>query len=104
MPKTRKVTKLVAFFECHLNLVRIFLFTGMLFIYNFLCRCEISLLEEGIETSPKEEAVDKVEPDFDALKKQDGLSILQIPDKLEDISNDLLSRLDYFFHGIIGVL
>jgi hypothetical protein len=65
----------------------------MLFIYNFLCRCEIS---EDIQTSPLEEAVDKVEPDFDALKKPDGLSILQIPDKLEDISNALLFRFDFF--------
>jgi len=97
MPKTRQVTKLVAFFERHLNLVRTFLYTGMLFIYNFLCRCEISMLEEGIQTSPKEEAVDKVEPEFDAVKKPDGLSILQIPDKLEDISNALLSRFDNFF-------
>ncbi len=53
--------------------------------------------EEDIQTSPIEEAVDKVEPDFGAVKKPDGLSILQVPDKLEDISNDLLSRFDYFF-------
>jgi hypothetical protein len=60
--------------------------------------------EEDIQTSPKEEAVGKIEPYFDALRKQDGLSILQIPDKLEDISNSLLSRFDNFFHGITGVL
>jgi hypothetical protein len=66
----------------------------MLFIYNFLCRCEISILEEGVQTSPKEEAVDRVEPEFDALKKPDGLNI-QVPDKLEDISNAFLSRFDY---------
>jgi hypothetical protein len=50
--------------------------------------------EEDIKTSPKEEAVDKIEPYFDALRKQDGLSILQIPDKLEDFSNALPSRFD----------
>ena len=94
MSKTKQDTKLVAFFKSHLNFVRTFLYTGMLFIYNFLCRCEISMSEEDIQTSPKEEAVDRVKPEFDALKKQDGLSILQIPDKLEDFSNALPSRFD----------
>ncbi len=67
----------------------------MLFIYNFLCRCDISMPEEEIQASHIEEAVDtdKVEPEFDGLKKQDGLSI-QVPDRLEDISNALLSRFD----------
>jgi hypothetical protein len=92
--KTEQVTKLVAFFESHLNLVRTFLYTGMLFIYNFLCRCDISMPDEDIQASHIEEAVDTDRVEFDDLKKQDGLSI-QVPDRLEDISNAFFSRFDY---------
>jgi hypothetical protein len=70
----------------------------MLFIYNFLSRCDISMPDEDIQASHIEEAVDtdRVEPEFDGLIKQDEPSILQVPDKLEDISNDLLFRFDFF--------
>jgi hypothetical protein len=52
---------------------------------------------EDIQASHIEEAVDtdRVEPEFDDLKKPDGLSI-KVPDKLEDISNAFLSRFDFF--------
>ena len=52
--------------------------------------------DEDIQASHIEEAVDSDRVEFDDLKKQDGLSILQIPDKLEDISNAFLSRFEYF--------
>ena len=54
--------------------------------------------DEEIQASHIQEAVDfdRFEPEFDAVKKPDGLSILQIPDKLEDISNAFLSRFEYF--------
>jgi len=40
--------------------------------------------------------VDKVEPEFGGLAKQEATNILQILDKLEDVSDALLSRFDSF--------
>ncbi len=40
--------------------------------------------------------VDKVEPEFGGLEKPEGMIILQVLDKLEDVSDALLSRLDSF--------
>jgi hypothetical protein len=40
--------------------------------------------------------VDKVEPEFGGLEKPEGMSILQVRDKLEDVSDTLLSRFDSF--------
>jgi hypothetical protein len=69
----------------------------VLFIHNFLCRCEVSKPDEDTQADPLDETVDKVEPESDGLEIQDELSILQVLDKLEDISDALLSRFDYFF-------
>jgi hypothetical protein len=68
----------------------------MLLIYNFLCRCDVSMPDEDTQADPLDETVDKVEPEFDGLEIQDELSILQVLDKLEDISDALLSRFDSF--------
>jgi hypothetical protein len=40
--------------------------------------------------------VDKVEPEFGGLAKQEALNILQVLDKQEDVSEALLSRFDIF--------
>jgi len=41
--------------------------------------------------------VDKVEPEFDGLAKQEATNILRVLDKPEDVSDALLSRFDSFF-------
>jgi len=41
--------------------------------------------------------VDKVEPEFDGLAKQEAMNIFQVFDKPEDVSDALLSRFDSFF-------
>ena len=48
------------------------------------------MLKDETQTSP----FDKVEPECDGLEQQDGLSILQILDKLEEVCDTLLSRFD----------
>jgi hypothetical protein len=40
--------------------------------------------------------VDKVEPEFGGFAKQEATNILQVLDKMEDISEALLSRFDIF--------
>jgi hypothetical protein len=40
--------------------------------------------------------VDKVEPEFGGLAKQEATNILQVLDKPEDVSDALLSRFDSF--------
>jgi hypothetical protein len=40
--------------------------------------------------------VDKVEPEFGGLAKQEATTILQVLDKPEDVSDALLSRFDIF--------
>ena len=40
--------------------------------------------------------MDKVEPEFDGLAKQEATNIFQVLDKPEDISDALLSRFDIF--------
>ncbi len=40
--------------------------------------------------------MDKVEPEFGGLAKQEATNILQVLDKMEDISEALLSRFDIF--------
>jgi hypothetical protein len=40
--------------------------------------------------------VDKVEPEFDGLAKQEATNIFQVLDKPEDISDALLSRFGIF--------
>jgi hypothetical protein len=40
--------------------------------------------------------VDKVEPEFGGLTKQEATNILQVLDKPEDVSDALLSRFDSF--------
>jgi hypothetical protein len=40
--------------------------------------------------------VDKVEPEFGGLAKQEAMNILQVLDKPEDVSDALLSRFDIF--------
>ncbi len=41
--------------------------------------------------------MDKVEPEFDGLAKQEAMNILRVLDKPEDVSDALLSRFDSFF-------
>jgi hypothetical protein len=66
----------------------------MLFIYNFLCRSEVSIPDEDTQADPLDETVNKVEPEFGGLEKPESMSILQVLDKLEDVSDALLSRFD----------
>ncbi len=40
--------------------------------------------------------MDKVEPEFGGLAKQEATTILQVLDKPEDVSDALLSRFDIF--------
>ena len=40
--------------------------------------------------------MDKVEPEFGGLAKQEATNILQVLDKPEDVSDTLLSRFDSF--------
>ena len=40
--------------------------------------------------------MDKVEPEFGGLAKQEATNILQVLDKPEDVSDALLSRFDSF--------
>jgi hypothetical protein len=53
--------------------------------------------DEDTQADPLDETVDKVEPEFGGLEKPEGISILQVLDKLEDISDALLSRFEFFF-------
>ena len=41
--------------------------------------------------------MDKVEPEFGGLAKQEATNILQVLEKPEDVSDALLSRFDSFF-------
>ena len=52
--------------------------------------------DEDTQADPLDETVDKVEPEFGGLEKPEGMSILQVLDKLEDVSDALLSRFDSF--------
>ncbi len=52
--------------------------------------------DEGAQADPLDETVDKVEPEFGDLEKPEAMSILQVLDKLEDVSDALLSRFDSF--------
>ncbi len=55
--------------------------------------------DEDTQADPLDETVDKVEPEFGVLEKPEGMSILQVLDKLEDVCDPLLSRFDFFvFH------
>jgi hypothetical protein len=49
------------------------------------------------DTDPLDETVDKVEPEFSGHEKPEAMSILQVLDKLEDVSDALLSRFEFFF-------
>ncbi len=52
--------------------------------------------DEDTQADPLDETVDKVELEFGDLEKPEGMSILQVLDKLEDVSDTLLSRFDSF--------
>jgi len=52
--------------------------------------------EEDTQADPLDVTVDKVDPEFGGLEKPEGMSILQVLDKLEDVSDALLSRFDSF--------
>jgi hypothetical protein len=52
--------------------------------------------DEDTQADLLDETVDKVEPEFGGLEKPEGMSILQVRDKLEDVSDTLLSRFDSF--------
>jgi hypothetical protein len=52
--------------------------------------------DEATQADPLDETVDKVEPAFCDLEKPEAMSILQVLDKLEDVSDALLSRFDSF--------
>ncbi len=53
--------------------------------------------DEDIQDYPLDETVDKVDPEFGGLKKQEAMSIFQVLDKPEDVSDALLSRFDSFY-------
>jgi hypothetical protein len=53
--------------------------------------------DEDTQADPLDATVDKVEPEFGGLKKPEAMSILQVLDKLEDVSDALLSRFEFFF-------
>ncbi len=50
--------------------------------------------DEDTHADPLDETVDKVDPEFGGLKKPEAMSILQVLDKLEDVSDALLSSLN----------
>jgi hypothetical protein len=52
--------------------------------------------DEDTQADPLDETVDKVDPEFGDLEKPEGMSILQVLDKLEDVSDALLSRFESF--------
>ena len=54
--------------------------------------------DEDTQADPldEDETVDKVDPEFGGLKKPEAMSILQVLDKLEDVSDALLSRFESF--------
>jgi hypothetical protein len=52
--------------------------------------------DEDTQADPLDETMDKVDPEFGDLEKPEGMSILQVLDKLEDVSDALLSRFDSF--------
>ena len=52
--------------------------------------------EEDTQAFPLDETVDKVEPEFGGLAKQEATNILQVLDKPEDVSDALLSRFESF--------
>ena len=51
---------------------------------------------EDTQADPLDETMDKVDPEFGDLEIPEGMSILQVLDKLEDVSDALLSRFDSF--------
>ena len=53
--------------------------------------------DEDTQADPLDETVDKVDPEFGDLEKPEGMSILQVLDKLEDVSDALLCRFDTFY-------
>ena len=61
-----------------------------------ICRCEVPMPDEDTHAYPLDETVDKVEPEFGGLAKQEATNILQVLDKPEDVSDTLLSRFDSF--------
>jgi hypothetical protein len=52
--------------------------------------------DEDTQAYLLDKTVDKVEPEFGGLEKQEATNILQVLDKLEDVSDALLSRFDFF--------
>ena len=52
--------------------------------------------DEDTQADPLDETMDKVDPEFGDLEKPEGMSSLQVLDKLEDVSDALLSRFDSF--------
>jgi hypothetical protein len=52
--------------------------------------------DEDTQADPLDETVDKVDPEFGGLEKPEAMSILQVLDQLEDVSDALLSRFDSF--------
>ena len=53
--------------------------------------------DEDTQADPLDDTVDKVKPEFGDLEKPEAMSILQVLDKLEDVSDALLSRFEFFF-------
>jgi hypothetical protein len=52
--------------------------------------------DEDTLADPLDDTVDKVKPEFGDLEKPEAMSILKVLDKLEDVSDILLSRFDSF--------
>ncbi len=52
--------------------------------------------DEDTLADPLDETVDKVESEFGDLENPEAMSIFQVLDKLEDVSDTLLSRFDSF--------
>jgi hypothetical protein len=52
--------------------------------------------DEDIQAYPLDETVDKVKPEFGGLEKPEAMSSLHVLDKVEDVSDALLSRFNTF--------
>ncbi len=90
--KTKQNTKLVVSWNIK-KLVKKHFFDNLL-IKNFLSRCDEGILssEASNGTSPLDEAVSKVEPEFEVLEKHKKLSSPQVFDEREEVSDAFLIR------------
>jgi hypothetical protein len=52
--------------------------------------------DEDTQADTLDDTVDKFKPEFGDIENTEAMSILQVLDKLEDVSDTLLSRFDSF--------